>query len=65
MFYYYKVPLVGEGTDEKPYRPDIPDIDWSGNVVGDWFYIKTPSKLDTETAIPIDEKHFEQHARGG
>lgn len=43
---YYTVPLIGTGTDEDPYRPDVPEgVSWVGQTDGKDFFIITTKEL--------------------
>jgi hypothetical protein len=46
----FLVPRVGDGSDEAPFAPNVPDnISWKGYPRGDQFLVATDADL---TAVP-------------
>lgn len=51
--YYYVLPKIGTGTNDDPYRPDVPvGISFVGNEIRDGvFLVGTPVKLTGKSVI--------------
>lgn len=57
MSNYYKVGIIGDGTEDNPFRPDVPeDVEWVGNTdYNDGFLIKTSKNINGHTPLAENE----------
>lgn len=67
MQHYYIVPRVGTGTDDDPYRPDVPDgTSWVGlaNGVNHSYLIAAADTIDGLTELTETNVREQCAARG-
>lgn len=56
---YYNVIKIGTGTNDDPYRPDVPNISWVGCDCGDMFLVGTDAAI--MGLVPLTDSELQNY----